>query len=694
MMRFPSPAIVVLKSNFASLVEAFAGRVSPPLFRGLLGALVLCAVLGHCLQYFEIDLLRRLEASLYDARVRLFARLPVDERIVIVDIDERSLAERGRWPWNRARMAELIDSLFDRYGVRLVGLDVILAEADDSSGLNALEALGRGALRADPAFREALEALRPELDYDGRLAESLRRHPVVLGFHLSSGVGAVRSGVLPSPIPVAGAFGDRVLPWLPSWTGYAGNLPVLQAAAEGAGFLTAPVDVDGVTRRAWLLAAVDGKTYAALPLAMAQVLIGSTEMRTRFAEQPGSKTVVAPLEALELTRMGEPVAIPVDQQGRVLLPFRGPEGSFPYVSATDVLAGRLPPDSLRGRIVFLGTTAPGLLDQRVTPLAESYPGVEAHANLLSALLDGTVLRTPPYAPGLEAVVLLLAGLVLLFGLPRLSPVWTVVLTIGLLTTLTAFNMAAWSLAHVVFPLAATWLLLPSLFFLHLFFGYFVERRAKRRLAELFGQYVPPELVDEMSRDPTHYNMEGRSVEMTVLFADVRGFTALAEGMPPGDLARLMNDYFSSMTDVIRRHRGTLDKYIGDAVVAFWGAPLPDPEHARHAVSAGVEMQAELIAVNRRFAARGWPALRIGIGINTGTMVVGDMGSRHRRSYTVLGDAVNLASRLEGLSVHYDAGVIIGEATRRQVSDWPCRTLGSVTVRGRTAPVVIYEPLVT
>ena len=691
MTRSPKRLTAVSKSSFVEFAAIFGRWLAPGNLRPLLGVALLGVLLAHSLNYMEIVPLRRLDALLYDFRVRLLARGEVDERIVIIDIDERSLAELGRWPWSRLRLADLVDRVFGQYGALLLGLDVILAEADESSGLPALDALARGPLRQNAAFQSALQALRPALDYDGRLAMVMRRYPVILGFHLSSSTGAAQSGQLPPPVVIEPALAAQAAN-LTQWAGYGGNLAILQQAATAAGFLSAPLDPDGVTRHAFLLAVHDGQVYAALSLVMAQVLLGQPGLHLRFADSVPWQSGTGPLEALELLTARGARRIAVDQQGAVLLPFRGAEGRFRYHSAADVLAGRLPADSLRGRVVLLGTTAPGLLDLRVTPVGEAFPGVEVHANLLAGLLDGSMPHSPAEAPVLEAGLVLIVGIGLLLGFPRVSPHGAVALALLALVLVTGINLVAWTVARVVLPLATGLVLVAAMLALHLFFGSYLEFRARRRLAELFGQYVPPELVEEMSRDPTRYSMEGRSAELTVLFADVRGFTTFAEQMPPDELAQLINEYFSAMTDVIRAHRGTLDKYIGDALVAFWGAPLADPQHARHAVAASLAMQAALGGVNQRFAARGWPSLRIGIGINTGTMIVGDMGSRHRRAYTVLGDAVNLASRFEGLSAQYGAGVIVGEATRQALGDWPCRQLDEVTVRGRTTPVAIYEPL--
>ena len=253
------------------------------------------------------------------------------------------------------------------------------------------------------------------------------------------------------------------------------------------------------------------------------------------------------------------------------------------------------------------------------------------------------------------------------------------------------NHVVWT-HGVVLPLASGILMVLVMFLLHMSYGYFVETRGKRQITGLFGQYVPPELVDEMAKAPTQYSLEAESRELTVLFSDVRGFTTISEGLAPRDLADLMNQFLTPMTEVIHRNRGTIDKYMGDAIMAFWGAPLPDGEHARHAIEAGMAMMARLEDVNRAFAERGWPEVRIGVGINTGLMSVGNMGSEFRMAYTVLGDAVNLGSRLEGLTKNYGVGIICSETTMEAVPEYAYRELDRVRVKGKAKPVAIYEPL--
>lgn len=656
--------------------------------RMLLGLALALALLGHAARFYEIPLVSLLDAFLYDARLRLTMPRTVDARVVIADIDEKSLAELGRWPWRRDRIAQLLDRLFDDYRVAAVGFDVFFVEPDHSSGLPALEALAEGALRDNAAYRAALPGLRAELDHDRRLAHALRGRPVVLGYyfsHPSAGAGHA-AGRLPEPVLPAGTFARHRLA-IPVWSGFGANLPVLQEAAALSGHVNALVDFDGVSRRVALLAEYEGQYYESLSLAMVRELLGKPPLRPGYA---GSGDY-AGLEWLELPLDGAALRIPVDEAAAALIPFRGPQGSFPYVSIADVLAGRVDREVLRDRIVLVGTTTPGLLDLRVTPVGQAFPGVEIHASLISGMLDGSLRQKPAYALGFEVLQVTLVAALLAVSLPLCGPWVATLLAGGLLAATAALNVLAWQ-NGLALPLAATWLAILLLFALNMSWGYFVESRSKRRFATLFGQYVPPPLVDEMARDPERYSMAGRSAELSVLFADVRGFTAIAEGLSPRDLAQWMNEYLGAMTAVIQAQRGTLDKYVGDLVMAFWGAPVADPAHARRAVLAALDMQAAVRALAAPFRAKGWPELRIGVGINTGMMTVGDMGSAVRKAYTVLGDAVNLASRLEGLTRYYDVGILVGEATRLQCPDIVFREVDRVRVKGKEAPVAIHEPL--
>jgi adenylate cyclase len=382
----------------------------------------------------------------------------------------------------------------------------------------------------------------------------------------------------------------------------------------------------------------------------------------------------------------------VDEYVRALIPFRGPQGSFPYVPATDVLNHKVDPKVLEGSIVLVGTTAPGLLDLRASPVGSVYAGVEMHANMVAGILDESIKESPAYLLAAEFLLILFVGGALAFALAITSPLWSTVWATVALGGTVALNFWLWTDVGYAFPMVPSWLMMTILYLLNMSYGFFIESRGKRQLAGLFGQYVPPELVDEMAKDPTQISMEGDSRDMTVLFSDVRGFTTISEGLDPKELTQLMNAYLSPMTFVIQKHRGTIDKYMGDAIMAFWGAPIKDPDNAKHAMEAAMGMIAELENVNAAFKEKGWPAIKIGVGLNTGTMTVGNMGSSFRMAYTAMGDAVNLGSRLESITKQYGVAIIVSEFTKAAVPDYLYRELDKIRVKGKDEPVTIYEPL--
>lgn len=635
----------------------------------------------------DLKFTEQLEALSYDLRLNLTMRREIDNRIVIVDIDEKSMAAEGRWPWSRHRLARLMDRLFDQYGVAVVGYDVIFAEKDESSGLGVLERLGRDELENDRKFRSSLGKIREKLDYDAIFARSFKGRQAVLGYYFTDFEGdKIRAGgVLPPPVFTAADMAGSGASFV-KMTGYGANLPGLQQMAKVAGHINPFVDPDGVCRRVPTLIEYKGSYYEPLSIAVVRTLLGSPPLSAGFPE--GKKE--GDYRKIEWLGISD-LKIPVDDRVTALVPYRGERGSFRYVSATDVINGRVGKDVLEGAIVLVGTTAPGLMDMRSTPVSAVYPGVEIHANMIAGILDQNIKQKPAYVVGAEVVILLVSGLLLSLLLPVLSPIRSMLFSLAVVTAVCLLNAAAWQ-ANMVLPLASSLTLATGLFVLNMSYGFLLEARSKRLITGLFGQYVHPELVSEMSREPDRFTMQGRSLEMTVLFSDVCGFTAISEGLEPGELSAVMNEYLSAMTEVIQKHRGTIDKYIGDAIMSFWGAPLDDPDHALHSILAALDMQARAVRLRQSFIERGWPPLYLGIGINTGIMNVGNMGSRFRMAYTVMGDAVNLGARLEGLSRQYGVGIIVGADTRTGLPGIVFRELDRVRVKGRNEPVTIYEPL--
>lgn len=644
-----------------------------------LSLLLVALLLGQVAGLYDLYFVQRLEAALYDFKTRLFRAQGVDERIAIVDIDERSLREVGRWPWSRDKTARLTRVLFEQYGVAAVGFDIVFAEPDQSSGLPVLDRLAKEDLAAEAGFLALLKRLRPKLDYDAQLASALGLGPTVLGYYFGLPGETERVGALPRPVMDCGELhGLGVKPT--KLTSYHGNLKVLQAQAYGAGFFNAYPDFDGVVRRIPVLIDLDGRCYGSLAVITTQAAMGSEQVKVRA----GSSLRPPSLDLDGLT-------IPLDAQGRALIPYRAP-GAYRYISAVDVLKGVAPAADLEGRVVLIGSTAPGIMDLRVTPTEKALPGVEIHASFISGILDGSIPWEPVSVHDYEAGLVVGLGLLLAAVLPLLAPLWAAALTLLLAGLLVTVDLYAWYALHMQVPVAAGLLTVVGLFVLNMSYGFFVEARSKTQITRLFGQYVPPELVDEMAKDPARYSLRGESRVMTVLFSDIRDFTSLSEGLEASQLAEMLNVYLSHMTRLIQAHKGTIDKYMGDAIMAFWGAPVSNAQHARDGVLAALAMQSTLAELNAILETHGWPSVRIGVGVNTGRMSVGNMGSEFRMAYTVMGDAVNLASRLEGLTKQYGVGVLVGEATRAACPDLSFMLIDRVRVKGKAQPVSIYEPL--
>ncbi len=632
------------------------------LLRWVLLVFALALSLLHASGVLPLRVLHQLDLAIDDARLRAAMPRTHDARIVIVDIDDASLARVGRWPWPRERIAALADELFVRQKAAVVGFDMVFAEPDPG---------------------------------DAALARALAGKSAVLGYFLTDGPGAQRTGVLPQPLFDAAALGGRSLATT-RWRGHAANVAPLAAAAPAAGFFNALPDDDGVLRSLPLLAEVAGAYRESLALAMFRLYGGSPTARPVLPAAAGAdgRSVLAAVELLQGTQV---LRIPVDARAAVRVPYRGPGGpaggSFAYVSAGELLDGRVAAGTLAGKLVLVGSSAPGVFDLRSTPVAAVYPGVEVHANLLAGLLDGRGPLAPDWLRGYEVAQLLVVAALLALALPRLRALAAVGLTLALGLALVALDQYLYRHHGLALPLASA-LLLTALVYLGITgWGYVTEGARRRSLARLFGTYVPPELVVQMARDPQRYGMQAENRVLTVMFCDMRNFTRVSEALPPEELRALVNRFFTAMTQEIRAHRGTLDKYIGDAIMAFWGAPVADPDHALHAAQAALAMTARLVDLNRDLRSRGLPEIGLGIGINSGLVCVGDMGSDIRRSYTVMGDAVNLASRIESLTRLYGIDIVLGESTRDAIGDRLLLVeVDRVRVKGKQQAVTLFTPL--
>lgn len=633
------------------------------------------------MQTTELSVIRtvreRLEYLAYD--LRLTASLPqttdASPQIVICDIDEASLQAEGRWPWSRVRLAELVDRLRDA-GAAVVAFDMVFSEAETNPVRTVLDRLNTN----DPRIARQLTTHMPAFDADARFAASLAGLDSVLGFVLHNQP-TPPSGTLPAPILTIPTAVHTAIPALATSTG---NLPAVQSASRASGFLTTLPDTDGVIRRSPLLLRIGNAVYPSLALATAStyLLIDSPDIRL---------SRIGALETVDHIVLGDK-RLAVDGSGQVLIPYRGAAGSFPHVSATAVLRGTIENDSLNNRVVLIGASALALADLRATPVAGVFPGVEIQASILAGILEGRFPAEPAWAKGANFTLILLLGLMLAIALPYLAA-WSQLLTAtAAFIGVTAGNVWLWQSADLALALSLPLLLILLLSVFNMSYGFLFESRSRRQLKNMFGQYVPPALVEEMSRHPDHFDFNGESRELSVLFADIRNFTTISEALSAGALKTLLNRFFTPMTRVIFDRRGTIDKYVGDMIMAFWGAPVQDIEHAEHAIAAALDMLHAVKELQMEFAREGLPEVNIGIGINSGVMNVGDMGSQYRRAYTVIGDAVNLASRLEGLTKYYGVHLVVGPRTRELAPGFAYRQLDRVRVKGKHEAVEVYAPL--
>ena len=653
------------------------------IYHWLISLILTLLFLTHTAGQFKIPTLQRIENILYDVRLRITMPNTVDKRIIILDIDEKSLVQEGHWPWRRDKLADLVDILFDYYGAKLVGFDVIFSEKASNDSITTLEKLAKNQLQNDANFISAIEKIRPELSYDDRFSHSLQNRPVVLGYFFSHH-DEQNNEIGQLPVPLSNT-NDDFTHLLFDAKSYIANLPTLQSSALSGGYLdNANVDEDGVYRRLPLITSYKHQLYSTLSLSLFHQLLGTPPVEFITSNDYGENR----LEGLKIAGF----TIPVDHSGNLLVPFRGKQKSFQYISVTDVLNGEVAVSELHDKIIIIGTSAAGLLDLRSTPVQNVYAGVEVHANILSGLLDQSVKSRPTYIIAAEMLELALLFILSMLLFPRVSIIASAFIFLIFSGVMTTFNFYLWSLKNIDTHLATPLILFSLLYGGQMFFGFFFENRKKKQLSNIFGQYIPKELVDEMSNSDEEFSLKGESREMTVFFSDVRGFTTISESLEAAELCDLINAILTPVTRIIHENKGTIDKYIGDAIMAFWGAPMYNDKHAYLAVKAGLNIINEFDTINAHFKLKNWPEVDLGIGLNTGDMVVGNMGSEFRIAYTVMGDTVNLGSRLEGLTKQYGVKMIVSESTRKAAPEFAYRELDWVRVKGKNKPIKIYEPI--
>jgi len=619
--------------------------------------LTLCVIslfFADQLDLVHVPLLGQVELKTYDMRLRALPSAP-PQFVTIAAIDEQSLAKLGRWPWSRTTFTALAERL-DQLGARVIAFDLFFPERESA--------------RVDAQFARAISSTKKVVlgtVFIDRQAEMRHLGP--------AGLAAARLAIAPQAIAEVQAETFR----MDEPYGVLVNIVELQGAATYVGHIDVPPDADGVVRRAPLIRRFDRRYFPAFDVQVARTFL-----------QKEVPTLDIAAYGIAGIRLGERY-IPLDEEGRLLVRHRKP-GSFAKVSIADILEQRADPALVRGRVVLVGNTAVGIGDARVTPYGATLPGVEIRASIIESLLQGDALQRPEWMMVLDIAFMAAAALLLIILLPRLGVTGGGVLAAGVLAGYVALALYLFRSEGLWLNLVYPTLLIALLFATETLVEYFFTFSEKRYLKRAFAHYVPPTVVDDLVADTDKLRLGGEKRELTVLFSDIRGFTTLSEAMAPEDLVKLMNEYFTVMTEKVFQQRGSLDKYIGDAIMALFGAPVAEPRHAACACRAAIEMVRALQPLRESWRARGIPSIDIGVGINTGPMVVGNMGSASRFNYTVVGDAVNLASRIEHLNKEYGTSILLSEYTYEPVKDEfrAAREVDMVRVRGRAQPVRLYE----
>ena len=600
--------------------------------------------------------------------------------IVIVAIDDNSIEQEGQagWPWPYEKIAALMAKLHAQ-DVSVIASDLIFPETEKNCA-SVVKNKWRSMHVYNPSFLKEIKQLEHQFDGNLRLIHQVKnKNNTVLSFLVYPTPHS--QGRLSPPIALLNPHDLNKTPLL-RMPGYIANFPALQNISAHNGFISIPTDEDGIVRKTPLVEHYQENVYPSLPLAVAAVLLPKKKIKINTVDIGGAQYVKS-------IQLGDR-QISTDKNGQIWIPFYGKAHTFKYYSATDILKNKLNPGELKHAVVFLGATATRLRGFSNTSVDKTMPNIEIHATVLSGILENRFPQLPFWSPAVTIGLILVVGITLTLLLPRLSPFLSIAFAIFVFVLLITGNLLLWVAGSFMFSFSTPIIMTILLVLTNMICGFLFESRKKKLIREAFNQYVPPDYVRLLLENPDAYSLEGEPAELTVLFADIRHFTTISESLDASSVKKLLNQYFTPMTRIIFEHKGTIDKYVGDMIMAFWGAPIKNMLHREAAIDAALDMLTQSEALKTDFRAQNLPEVNIGIGINTGLMNVGDMGSEYRRSYTVLGDPVNLGARLESATKYYGVNLIVGSATRAGQTKFVFRLLDKVAVQGKHVAVDIYE----
>ena len=651
--------------------------------------------------FIEPVLLETVELKTLDLRFKSRGTMKPHDAVVLAVIDEKSLNEEGRWPWPRSKIAKLIDYLSND-GAKVIGFDIGFLEPDENTNLKLIDQFEQKVESLhlkDSKIKEFIEESKLKADNDLILANAIRKSQakIVLGHFFYMNQAALNYRIEQKdierqlqrinnskyPITMYEEQGMQIDPFIAEYVAYIpeANIDILSQAADSSGYFNMVPDKDGVVRWMPLVFKCGRDIYA--PLSIQSVW--------HYLDQPQLIVEVAKDYGLQGIRMGERL-IPTAEDGKMLINYLGPEKTFPHYSLSDIIQGNIPQGTFNDKIVMVGATAIAIYDIRSTPFSlGEYPGLEIHATVINNIITNNFLKKPKWTTIFDALAILIIGLFTGVVVRRVGALKGILFSSALFILyilLSYWLFMYWGIwVTIIYPLIALVLVYISL----TVYRYLSEERERKKIKGAFTHYLSSSVVNELLKHPEKLKLGGDRKDLSVLFSDIRGFTTIAEGLTPEEVVHLLNEYLTVMTDIVIKNNGLLDKYMGDAIMALYGAPLDLPDHPSRACHSALEMMTELEKLNQKWVAEGKHPIDIGIGINTGPMIVGNMGSVERFDFTAMGDSVNLGSRLEGVNKSYKTNIIISEFTFERVkNEFTCMELDAVRVKGKKRPVKIYS----
>ncbi|KPJ76726.1 MAG: guanylate cyclase [Deltaproteobacteria bacterium SG8_13] len=672
-----------------SVIQKFARLHHVAIFTAL-------TVFGLAAYAIGVPFLDLMELKTIDLRFQSRGGIEPGGDIVLAVVDEKSIAREGKWLWPRSKFTELIEKLSSA-GARIIAFDIGFLEPDSGRLLEVISKIQHHSRQTDPADRKLdafLESLKIEANQDHRLARAIAESSstIVLGYFFQmnpANAPQLKEAELRQHqqnihhskynLERYSSTAARTVPLFQAVYPQS-NIAELAEAAAYSGYFNMLPDRDGVVR--WLPAVLQFRETLYAPLSLVSVGAYLQQPLAVYIDDYGVRQV----------RIGT-MQIPTDEQGRILVNYRGEEKTFPHLPITDILSGTVPPDRLKDKIVMVGATAAGIYDLRVTPFGEVFPGLEIHANLIDSVLAQDFLHRPKWVAIFDLLAILVAGICMGLILPRVSVIPGLAAMLAIFLGYILFCQYLFThhglVLNIVYPLSVLLLVYLSITAQR----YFAETKQKRFIKNAFSTYLAPSVVKQLIESPESLELGGEERDITAFFSDVQGFTSISESLGPTELVDLLNEFLTEMTDIILQNEGTVDKFEGDAIIAFFGAPNFLADHATRACTASTQMQQRLHEMRRMWEAGGKPSLKMRIGLNSGRAVVGNMGSASRMDYTMMGDMVNIAARLEGINKIYGTYTLIGESTFRNAGDqFACRQIDTIRVVGRHEPLTVYELL--